>query len=319
MELQTHIPLVQFEKRIDYYSNVALLGSCFSDSMGHKLAYYQFNTCINPFGVVYNPISLLRLFERTLEAKEFTKEDFFYDREQWQSYELHSSFNQTQQERAVEKVNESLRAFKTFLDSATHLILTLGTAWVYTLKEGGSIVSNCHKQEASKFSKRILSVSEIELALEQIQKMAKSLNPELKLIFTISPVRHLKDGFVENQRSKAHLITALHSFLEKDSNADYFPSYEILLDELRDYRFYDRDLLHPNALGVDSIWEHFREAYLDKSTMEDVQLVSQIQTGLAHRPFNVQSDAHQKFLLSIEAKKAFLLEKYPIKTWTFNT
>ncbi len=317
MELQTQIALNSSKYPIDYKSKVLLLGSCFSDSIGEKLSDFQFNVMSNPFGVIFNPVSLYTLIERAIDSKDFVEADFFCDREQWQSYELHSTFNRESLEQSIQEANIALTAFRTYLEKATHLILTLGTAQVYVLKDSQKVVSNCHKQEAKKFVKQLLSISDTEDILKRIQNKVRAVNPSIRIVYTLSPVRHQKDGFVENQRSKAHLCSAIHTVLDLDTTLDYFPSYELLLDELRDYRFYDRDLLHPNDLAVDYIWERFTRVSMSDKTLEDLKKVSQLRKGFLHRAFQPNSKSHRLFLQSLEAKLGELKEEYPSKTWTF--
>lgn len=319
MELQSHIPLQSSKKGIDLNSNVLLIGSCFSDSIGAKLRYYQFKAEVNPFGVIFNPISIQKLIARVVQQDYFSETDFFEDGGLWKSYELHSEFVKSSNESALLEANTKLNEVSVDLTKATHIIITLGTAWVYELIASSEVVSNCHKQDSKLFDKRLLSVDEIQIPLKEIIRLVRSINPEITFVFTISPVRHTKDGFVENQRSKSHLITALHHVLDKDQSLDYFPSYEILMDELRDYRFYDRDLIHPNALAVDYIWEKFMEVSVDQNTKNDLKRIGKIQSGLSHNAFQPNSEAHQKFLKTIAEQIAALEEKYPNRKWNFKS
>lgn len=317
MELQTQIALRSSKNPIDYESKVLLLGSCFSDSIGEKLLNFQFDVLSNPFGVIFNPVSLHRLIRRAIDSEEFVESDFFCDREQWQCYELHSTFNRESQEEAIKEANKALTSFRSYLEEATHLILTLGTAQGYLLKVRKQMVSNCHKQEAKLFEKQLLSISKIEEALKQIHTLVRAVNPTIGFVYTLSPVRHRKDGFVENQRSKAHLCAAIHKVIDQDTSIDYFPSYELLLDELRDYRFYDRDLLHPNALAVDYIWDLFTKVSMTDKTLESLKKVSQISKGFSHRPFQPNTESHRLFLETLEEKIGELQKEYPSKIWTF--
>jgi hypothetical protein len=198
------------------------------------------------------------------------------------------------------------------LSKASNFFITYGTAWVYTLKGSGQVVANCHKVPQNQFDKALLSVQTIETAMQNTVALIRKANPHVKVIVTISPVRHSKDGFVENQRSKAHLITALHSVLQANTTAlNYFPSYEIMMDELREYRFYAEDMLHPSNLAIEYIWERFTTAYMTPSALATMQEVDAIQKGLAHRPFNPESASHQKFLQSLNQKIISLQAQVP--------
>jgi hypothetical protein len=194
---------------------------------------------------------------------------------------------------------------------STHFQITYGTSWVYRNKSSNSIVANCHKVPQSQFEKEILSVATIEKSIQNTIDLIQKVNPNCYFIFTVSPVRHIKDGFVENQRSKAHLITAIHSSISHLPSSNYFPSYEIMMDELRDYRFYAEDMLHPSQTAIDYIWKRFSENYISEENFATMEEVCSIQKGLAHRPFNADSDSHQKFLTSLNEKISKLKEKFP--------
>jgi len=195
---------------------------------------------------------------------------------------------------------------------ASHVFITYGTAWVYTLKASGQVVANCHKVPQNQFDKALVSVGAIEAAMQHTVNLLLTVNPQAKIITTISPVRHSKDGFVANQRSKAHLITALHTVVQSNpSSLNYFPSYELMMDELRDYRFYAEDLLHPSAVAIEYIWERFTASYMTSTALALMQEVASIQKGLAHRPFNPESPSHQKFLQSLSQKIISLQAQLP--------
>ncbi|GAG96622.1 unnamed protein product, partial [marine sediment metagenome] len=184
-------------------------------------------------------------------------------------------------------------------------IITLGTAWVYRFIETNELVGNCHKVPQKKFLKELLSIDEIVVSLENIISLIKDFNPKTTILFTVSPVRHLKDGFIENSQSKAHLLAAIHQVIENTTSGariHYFPSYEIMLDDLRDYRFYKRDMIHPNLTAIDYIWEKFQQAWLDDKTTSIMKEVDTIQKGLAHIPFNPKSEQHQQFLKNLQHK-----------------
>ncbi len=310
MQLQTNLPLTPATRQIDYTSKVLLLGSCFTEHIGNKLEYFQFRNYSNPFGIYFHPKAIESLLNRVLEERPFEIADVFEFQEQWHSYEAHSRVSQPSKEALIKTLNDRLSASREFLISATHIFLTLGTAWGYRLQATGNWVANCHKVPQKEFSKELLGVSDVESGLKRILSMIRHLNPGAQVVFTISPVRHLKDGFIENQQSKAHLIAAVHGVIQ-DGKADYFPAYELFMDELRDYRFYAEDLVHPNGLAIEYIWEKFKQVWLAKNTFGAMQKVADIRKGLAHRPFNPESEAHRKFGDNLNYQIKQLQEAYP--------
>ncbi len=315
MKLQTQIPLQEEKHQIDYSSKLLLLGSCFVENIGEKLEYYKFQTIQNPFGILFHPLALENLITRAIEAKKYTKSAIFLHEENWHCYDAHSELSSPTPEELLEKLNNGLQITRAQIINASHIVITLGTAWVYTFLKEAKVVANCHKVSQKQFSKRLVSVQEIKDSLERIQHQIKSVNKNANILFTVSPVRHLKDGFIENQQSKAHLITAIHSVV-KENNTFYFPSYELMMDELRDYRFYKEDMIHPNRTAVDYIWEKFSFVWINKDVQKVMDKVAVVQKGLAHRPFNKQSEKHKAFLKMLEKKKLYLEETYSFMKFT---
>ncbi|MAY23493.1 MAG: GSCFA domain-containing protein [Flavobacteriaceae bacterium] len=307
MNLQTQIPLLPEAPQIEYASKIVLMGSCFTENMGGKLDYFQFQNVQNPFGVIFNPVSLGLLIERAVQEIPFSEKDLFEQQGLWQSFEAHSSLAGSIAEEVLENLNAQRVALKKGLVEATHIILTLGTSWVYRFKKTGAIVANCHKVPQQEFTKELLSVADIQSSLEALFSEIKKVNPSATLIFTVSPVRHLKDGFVENTQSKAHLITAIHGL----QGIKYFPAYELMMDELRDYRFYGEDMLHPNAIAIEYIWEKFREVWIDPASEKLQKEIDSLQKGLRHQPFQPDSEAHQQFQKSLQEKIETLREVLP--------
>jgi hypothetical protein len=213
-------------------------------------------------------------------------------------------------EEALNQLNQASALINTALKSNTHIIITLGTSWIYRFSESGKIVTNCHKVPQHKFKKELLSIVEINKSLSSIISLIRKVNPDINFIFTVSPIRHLKDGFIENQQSKSHLISALHQIIKKQENTFYFPSYEIMMDELRDYRFYKEDMIHPNQIAINYIWEKFYENWLSDEAIDLKKQVIKIQRGLEHKPFNPDSKKHQQFLFSLQEKIEILKKKY---------
>ena len=225
---------------------------------------------------------------------------------------MHSDLNHSNKEAFLENINAILQETKNQITQSTHIIITYGTSWVYRNLESNSIVANCHKVPQKEFCKAILTVEIIEKSIKNTIDLIQKANPKANIIFTVSPVRHLKDGFVENQQSKAHLITAIHQILNPKSEIlNYFPSYEIMMDELRDYRFYAEDMLHPSKVAIDYIWERFSQTTISEESHSVMEEVETIQKGLAHRSFNPNSESHKKFLDNLNQKINTLALKFP--------
>lgn len=314
MELQTKIPLTTSDNSIDYQSKLVLFGSCFVENIGSKLDYFQFQKFQNPFGILFHPLAIENLVQRAIEGKTYRQEEIFEQDGIWHCFDAHSDLRSASSEELLHLLNQRLKETKTNLEASSHIIITLGTAWVYEDNSSGKTVANCHKVPQKQFTKKLLSPTEIEASLQNVMALIQKVNPNTQIIFTISPVRHLKDGFVENQWSKAHLITAIHSVLSSRAQSRelaYFPSYEIMMDELRDYRFYGKDMVHPNPLAIDYIWERFKSVWISENASAVMDEVDAIQKGLRHRPFNPDSEGHQKFKTSLRAKITYLQERFP--------
>lgn len=308
MDFRTRIPIQSREPKIDYDSRVLLLGSCFVENIGKKLDYFKFRQLLNPFGILFHPAAIHRFLNNVHSEKRFSEADVFYHNEQWHSYQAHSGLNSSEKNEILEKLNNAIDETRDFLSSATHIVLTPGTAWGYRFKETGELVANCHKVPQKNFDKELTDAKD---DLLSCVKLLKEINPSIEIIFTVSPVRHLKDGFVENQQSKALLISAVHDIITKEANTNYFPSYEIMMDELRDYRFYAEDMMHPNSVAIDYIWEKFGEAWLSSEAFQIMKRIDGIQKGLAHRPFSETSEAHQKFKKDLQEKIRALQKEFP--------
>ncbi len=303
MNLQTIVPLKKEVKNsIDYNSKILLLGSCFSENIGDKLNYFKFQTNQNPFGILFHPKAIENLVTNAINKKKYLPEDLIFQNERWHCFDAHSSLSSADKNELLANLNSAITATNKKLKEATHVIITLGTSWVYRFIETDAIVANCHKIPQKKFLKKLLSVDEITKSLKTTIALLKSVNKNVHILFTISPVRHLKDGFTENMQSKSHLITAIHSVINAN-NSSYFPSYEIMMDELRDYRFYAQDMMHPNKTAINYIWERFMETQISDSSKLTMQEIETIQKGISHRPFNKNSEQHQRFLKNLEVKK----------------
>jgi len=311
MDFTTKITVAKYEHGIDYSSKIVLLGSCFAENMGAKFRYFKFQNSTNPFGIIFNPVAIEKLINRAVYKIEFTEKDIFFYNDQWHCYEVHSELSTTSSVLLLEHLNNILHHFRIELLEATHVVFTYGTSWVYRLKATNEVVANCHKVPQKQFDKEILSVETIAQSIKNSINLIQEVNPNCNFIFTVSPVRHIKDGFVENQRSKAHLITAIHSSIFCLPSSNYFPSYEIMMDELRDYRFYAEDMLHPNQTAIDYIWIQFFENYISEKEFATMQQVCDIQKALHHKPFNPLSESHQKFLANLKEKIMQVQQKLP--------
>ena len=310
MKLQTQIALEPAARQFGYDHKLLLLGSCFAQNIGDKLAYYKFQAVTNPFGIIFNPVALERLLADAVANKTYTEADVFELDGIWKSFYAHSDKNALTRLGAVIHLQEAQQLLRQQLIDASHLFITLGTAWVYKHLERDEVVANCHKVPQQAFTKKLLSVTEIQESLSRICELVKTLNPKIEIAFTVSPVRHIKDGIVENTRSKSHLLTAVHQLVDS-LEASYFPAYEIVMDELRDYRFYASDMVHPSEQAVMYVWERFIEVYAFAKAQQTMKKVAQVQQGLAHRPFNEDSAAHQKFITDLTKKQQALTEVYP--------
>ncbi|WP_420604097.1 GSCFA domain-containing protein [Flagellimonas sp.] len=312
MKLQTIVPIEKAHNPIDYQSKVLLLGSCFVENIGDKLVYFKFQMTQNPFGILFHPLAMENLIERALTNRPYQKEEVFEHNGIWHCFDAHSDISAPSKQELLDNLNTGLQETKNAIKDATHIVLTLGTAWTYRYNSTQKTVANCHKVPQKEFSKELLSAETIRSSLKRTVGRIQSVNEKAQVVFTISPVRHLKDGFMENQRSKANLISAAHQTIsDLVPRTSYFPSYEILMDELRDYRFYGKDMVHPNALAVDYIWEKFKSAWISPEIYSVMDEVEAVQKGLQHKPFNPNSEAHQKFKTSLGEKITYLQKRYP--------
>ena len=312
MQFTTKIPVQKSSFPIDYDSKIMLLGSCFAENMGEKFNYFKFQATTNPFGIIFNAVSLEKLICRGVENRTFTENDIFFHNELWHCYEVHSELSNPDKEVFLSNLNSLLESTHRHIASLTHCIITLGTSWVYRNIETNEIVANCHKVPQKNFTKELLSIEQTEKSLQKIVSLIHSINPNCHFIFTVSPVRHIKDGFTENTLSKSHLIAAIHKTItHHTSHITYFPAFEIMMDELRDYRFYAEDMLHPNQTAIDYIWIQFFENYVSESVFGLMNEICSIQKGLQHRPFNPNTESHQKFLNQLDLKIKAIKNQYP--------
>jgi hypothetical protein len=284
--------------KIGHYDPILTLGSCFSDSMGARLASNKFEVKYNPFGTVYNPISIFKLLQYSLSNEMPNESSYLENDGLFANYDFHSSFSALNKSSIKKQIEEQIESTNTFLKSAKWLILTLGTAYVYKRKDTKEIVSNCHKIPGKNFTKRLLTQKQILEAFDQLWKQLATLNPGLKILLTVSPVRHIKDTLALNSVSKSTLRLTSDTLANQYEHVSYFPSYELMMDDLRDYRFYKADMIHPTEEAEDYIWEKFASAYFGKSTLDFLSEWSKIRAAIQHRPFNTTSEKHQAFIKS---------------------
>jgi hypothetical protein len=315
MKLTTPIKLSRQNPPINYSSKVLLLGSCFAQNMGAKLEYYKFQQCTNPFGILFHPVAIEKLITRAVNQIWFTSKDVFLQNEQWHCFLAHSKLSNTSEEDLISALNSALEKLRFSLLEASHVVFTFGTAWVYKHLEKDTIVANCHKVPQKEFVKQLLSPDDVSDVLLGIETKLRTINPTCSIINTVSPVRHIKDGLLANSRSKAHLIAGVQEIVSPEKLNYYFPSYEIMIDELRDYRYYKEDLIHPNETAIYLIWEKFLSSWVASETFEIQKKIAVIQNGLLHIPFNEHSKAHIHFKKDLETKISEIKEQLPWATF----
>jgi hypothetical protein len=294
MKWSIDFPIPSYPFPISHQSKILSLGSCFAQTIGQKMIDAKFDCMVNPFGIIFNPHSLEILLEAALFNDQF-EENLICERDGlFFHYYSHSDITASSKPELITKLNAKREETKRYLEQGTHLIITLGTAWVYELEEFGT-VANCHKQPSGLFSKRLLTLEEMESKLWNLFDNFSRVYPNLKIILTVSPVRHIKDGVAENQLSKSQLRVLCANLERRFSSVSYFPAYEIMMDELRDYRFYKSDLIHPTAEAEEYIWQKWQSSHFSAETQPKVEEIRKINLELAHRPLNANSPAHLKF------------------------
>jgi hypothetical protein len=316
MKLLTEVAIPDYPFHIDHHSPILMMGSCFTENIGWLLGKYLFPVCINPFGTTYNPLSVKKGLEALLRKEMYTDVDLDHFNDLWFSFDHYTGFSSPQKEEALEKINFSFKRAKTMLLEASFLILTWGTAWVYSYNATGMVVSNCHKIPSSRFTRFRLTAAEIVEAYESIIQVLFDFNQNLKILLTVSPVRHWKDGAHGNQLSKATLLLAQEELgkLYPDQFF-YFPSYEIVMDELRDYRFYDRDMIHITDQASQYIWEKFNEALLSKDAQSIIRELIPLLKIMDHRPLIQKGDTYEELVVQRDKKLNELKERYPLLAW----
>jgi GSCFA family protein len=298
-------------ERISYPQKILLTGSCFTEHIGLHLSDMKFETLQNPNGILFDPLSVAYSLISYLKPAIYRSEDLFFHNELWQSWKHHGQFSDTGQQNVLGKINRSQQAAHYFLKQADWLIITLGSAFNYVLKEQNKPVANCHRAPAGWFIKKLQPVENMLAALDEALHRLFAFNPGLQIVFTISPVRHIRDGVIENNRSKARLIEVAHQLVSKFNRVYYFPAYELVIDVLRDYRFYDKDLVHPNYMATNYVLENFMEHYMNPETRLLAEEIRKLQSSYKHRALHPDTEAHRRFLQEQYARTLELAEKYP--------
>ena len=310
MKFRTEISNPNYPFLIRHGEKILLVGSCFSDNIGKKLEYFGFDVLYNPFGVVYNPSSIAEQLLRVINQRIPSEDEYLNRNDLWHHFDFHSVLSGTDLQEVMDKNKKLIKSTCEFLKDTKYLFLTLGTSIIYKIISGNKIVANNHKYPADYFSKQSLKTEEIVPILENCFSDIFDFNPDLKIIMNISPVRHLKDGLIENQRSKAALILATEE-LTDNSRIFYFPSYEIMMDDLRDYRYYAEDLIHPIQSAIEYIWEKFSECFFEIETMHINQKLDKINKALLHRPLFPETNAYNNFRKALEAEIQKFKTDYP--------
>ncbi len=311
MKMMLDIDIKSPSEKINYSSKIFLIGSCFTEHIGNRMQELKFSLLQNPNGILFDPISVSRSLLSYIENKRYLRSDLLYLNELWQSWNHHSVFSRLEAAEVLININKSQQNAHDFLKQSDWLIITLGSSFSYLLTEGGQSVANCHRAPAQWFNKHLLSIEETHIALIKAVEQMQAFNPKLKIIFTISPVRHIRDGVIENNRSKSRLIEAVHTIVEKFKNCYYFPAYELVIDVLRDYRFYDIDLVHPNYAATDFVFDKFKQNFIDEEAQELTEEIKKIVAGSKHKPFQPDTQSHQTFLNNYFIKVKLLQQKYP--------
>lgn len=312
MDLMLNLNIPKSPKEITHQHRILSVGSCFTEHIGNALLDYKFDVLQNPNGILFDPMAVCSSLVSYIQNRQYNQGDLFYLNELWHSWNHHSRFSHTDPVQSLQKINDSQSNAHQFLKEADWLIITLGSAFTYKLVEQNyQSVANCHRAPAQWFQKHLSTLNEIIARLDNTIHQLFHFNRKLNIIFTISPVRHIRDGVVDNNRSKARLIEAVHHLVNKFDKLYYFPSYELVIDVLRDYRFYAEDMVHPNYLATDFVLENFTQTYMSEATLNLIEDLKKIAIARKHRSAHPGTEAHKKFLQSHLAKAQTLQEKYP--------
>lgn len=310
MKLSTEINIEKRNFPINHKANIFAIGSCFAANISEYFSANRFNILGNPFGVLYNPISIYNSLKFAVDKKVFGESDLIFHQSKWHSFYHHSDFSHHEKEAILKNINVGIIKTHQFLKTADVVIITFGTSYIFEYLANKTIVSNCHKIPQKEFKHYRLNLEETIKTIFNIIELIEKYNSKTKFILTVSPVRHWKNGAHNNQLSKANLLLAIDEVIKDKTNCSYFPSYEIVMDELRDYRFYDSDLVHPNKIATDYIWGKFSSSICSDECIQTMKEISKIVAARNHRVRNIGSDENQKFLKSMMTKIELLEKKY---------
>jgi hypothetical protein len=316
LDFRLELNIKPFQEKINIRQSVMLVGSCFTDHMGSRLRQHKFKVLENPNGIVFNPVSIANAIDSYISNRTYQADDLFFFNELWTSWDHHSQFSHPDQQICLQQINDAVTEANAFLQKADWLVITLGSSFIYELKDetwggiAGDVAANCHKVPAQHFIHRLPAYAEVEAAMLRIVHSLQVFNPRLKIICTISPVRHFREGLVENNRSKALLHTAVHQLMQQFDHVVYFPAYELVIDDLRDYRFYAEDMVHPNHQATQYVWEKFSEAAIDAESRDLMKQLLSIYHAKNHRPLHAGSAQHQQFLQTMFGRVSQIARQY---------
>jgi hypothetical protein len=310
MKFKLDFDIEPLPSKINHEDGLFLVGSCFAENIAAKLYENKFKIYSNPNGIVFNPISVFNTLGPLCEDKSYDENILLQSNDNWYSFHHHSAIKAQNKEELLDKIKAINKEAKQALAQAKYLVITMGSAWVYEHLAHHEIVANCHKLPQSQFQKGLLSVAEIVEAFNDIYPKIKKLNPNIYILLTVSPVKYLRDGIIENNLSKSTLLLAA-DVICKTNSLFYFPAFEIVNDELRDYRFYAEDMAHPSESAIQYVWERFVDACVSKESKQLMQQLDEIRKAYHHRPFNEESVQHQKFIKLFLQKTQDLQNKHP--------
>jgi len=312
MEFRTTVKTGENRGWLHHSYSVVLLGSCFSDNIGSKMNGALINVMVNPMGTLYNPLSIARGVQRLIESRPIAGQELFMQSGVWNSYDFHSRYSMPDKQVTIDRMNQRIEQGHKALQQAQLLTVTLGTAIVYRLKSTGEVVANCHKVPQHEFERKMAPMSELTQALNTMLTQLHEFNPELKIILTVSPIRHIADGLDTNSLSKATLRVAIQEVIARHTDyCDYFPAFEIMMDDLRDYRFYSSDMVHPSDVAVEYIWQVFQATYLDDRSALAVARCERIHKRLQHRPMSANRETVDRFNADTASVVRNLIREYP--------
>ena len=312
MDFRTTIRTRDGEHFMRHSHKMMLIGSCFSDNIGAKLRDAMMQVVVNPFGTIFNPLSIATCINKIIDKEAIAGAELFLSNGVWNSFDFHSKFSMTSKDAALNRMNSSISNAHDHLAQCKSLVVTLGTAVVYRRRDTGEVVCNCHKVPQHEFTRRLASVDDITGALNAMVERLHEFNPELNIIFTVSPIRHIADGLEMNSLSKAVLRVAINNVVRSNKEwASYFPAYEIVLDDLRDYRFYTADMVHPSDVAIEYIWQVFQATYFDDHSTQAIARCERVNKRLKHRPMTSNPEVVQRFNADTEAVIANLKKEYP--------